>query len=63
MLTDNVPVWSVPKSPSGERLRKGGASAEPSLTKTNSLQNAAEVKKDVSVKTDGEKRHSSFLLT
>ncbi|XP_056597449.1 oxysterol-binding protein-related protein 10 isoform X2 [Triplophysa dalaica] len=40
--SDNVPVWSVPKSPSGERMRNGGASAEPSLTKTNSLQNAAE---------------------
>ncbi|XP_042633103.1 oxysterol-binding protein-related protein 10-like [Cyprinus carpio] len=43
--SDNVPVWTVPKSPSGEHLRNGGAatlsSTEPSptLRKTNLLQN------------------------
>nr|XP_021323901.1 oxysterol-binding protein-related protein 10-like [Danio rerio] len=42
---DNVPVWTVPKSPSGERLRNGGAanlcSTEPSPTfrKKSLLQN------------------------
>ncbi|XP_016349914.1 oxysterol-binding protein-related protein 10-like [Sinocyclocheilus anshuiensis] len=43
--SDNVPAWTVPKSPSGERLRNGGAatlsSTEPSptLRKTTLLQN------------------------
>lgn len=45
--SDNVPVWTIPKSPSGERLRNGGAvtrsstepSPSPSLRKTNLLQN------------------------
>uniref|UniRef100_A0A673LR63 Oxysterol-binding protein n=1 Tax=Sinocyclocheilus rhinocerous TaxID=307959 RepID=A0A673LR63_9TELE len=43
--SDNVPAWTVPKSPSGERLRDGGAatlsSTEPSptLRKTTLLQN------------------------
>ncbi|KAK2887681.1 hypothetical protein QQF64_013075 [Cirrhinus molitorella] len=43
--SDNVPVWTVPKSPSGERLRNGGAATQssteplPSLRKTSLLQN------------------------
>ncbi|KAF4100825.1 hypothetical protein G5714_019021 [Onychostoma macrolepis] len=45
--SDNVPLWTIPKSPSGERLRNGGAvtrsstepSPSPSLRKTNLLQN------------------------
>uniref|UniRef100_A0A671QQB4 Oxysterol-binding protein n=1 Tax=Sinocyclocheilus anshuiensis TaxID=1608454 RepID=A0A671QQB4_9TELE len=43
--SDNVPVWTVPKSPSGELLRNGGAvtrsstEPSPSLRKTNLLQN------------------------
>ncbi|XP_043088979.1 oxysterol-binding protein-related protein 10 [Puntigrus tetrazona] len=43
--SDNVPMWTVPKSPSGERLRNGGAVTQsstepsPSLRKTNLLQN------------------------
>ncbi|XP_042601931.1 oxysterol-binding protein-related protein 10-like [Cyprinus carpio] len=43
--SDNVPVWTVSKSPSGERLRNGGAvtrtstEPSPSLRKTNLLQN------------------------
>ncbi|XP_026145407.1 oxysterol-binding protein-related protein 10 isoform X1 [Carassius auratus] len=43
--SDNVPVWTVQKSPSGERLRNDGAVTQsstepsPSLRKTNLLQN------------------------
>uniref|UniRef100_A0A8C2HTH2 Oxysterol-binding protein n=1 Tax=Cyprinus carpio TaxID=7962 RepID=A0A8C2HTH2_CYPCA len=43
--SDNVPVWTVPKSPSGEHLRNGGAASlsstepSPTLRKTNLLQN------------------------
>uniref|UniRef100_A0A9J8AY68 Oxysterol-binding protein n=1 Tax=Cyprinus carpio carpio TaxID=630221 RepID=A0A9J8AY68_CYPCA len=43
--SDNVPVWTVSKSPSGERLRNGGAvtrtstEPSPSLRKKNLLQN------------------------
>ncbi|XP_051520570.1 oxysterol-binding protein-related protein 10-like [Myxocyprinus asiaticus] len=37
LTSDNVPVWTVPKSPSGECLRNGGAATLPSTDPSPSL--------------------------
>ncbi|XP_055076234.2 oxysterol-binding protein-related protein 10 [Misgurnus anguillicaudatus] len=53
--SDNAPVWTVAKSPSGQHLRNGDASTlpsaepSPSLRKTNLLQNTEDVMEEISV--------------
>lgn len=53
-FTDGVPVWTVPKSPSGELLKNGGLtplrSAEPSpALRKRSLSHGAEVRNNTSI--------------